>query len=326
MPRSKKQVYLSMCAALWALHWPLAAMAQEAWPARAITVVVPTAPGSGADALARIVAPTLQRGLGQPIVIDNRPGANSLIGAQAAARAPADGYTLFLGSATTHAVNPSLYGSRLGYAPGDLEIVATIGAGPVLWLVPSNASAPASTRSAIDTMRATANANCAYGNSVGQVACALVAKRLGLTWLGVPYRSTPQALNDAAAGLVTAVFADAAVAMPYVTAGKLRVLAVAYTERLSVLPGAPTLDELGHADIHLLAWSGLFVPRGTPAGVQERLNRLVASANDEPAAKAQLARSGGVQLPGDIAAARAFAAREAARWVRYVGETGVKPE
>jgi tripartite-type tricarboxylate transporter receptor subunit TctC len=175
-------------------------------------------------------------------------------------------------------------------------------------------------------MRATANANCAYGNSVGQVACALVAKRLGLTWLGVPYRSTPQALNDAAAGLVTAVFADAAVAMPYVTAGKLRVLAVAYTERLSVLPGVPTLDELGHADIHLLAWSGLFVPRGTPAGVQERLNRLVASANDEPAAKAQLARSGGVQLPGDIAAARAFAAREAARWVRYVGETGVKPE
>jgi len=302
------------------------ARAERVWPDRPITLVVPTAPGSGADVLARIVAPVLQQALGQPVVVDNRAGANSQLGATAAARAAPDGYTLFLGSATTHAVNPSLYGAQLGYRPGDLEVFATVGAGPVLWLVSTSVGQDTAQGFAAWTRKNDATASCAYGNSVGQVACQLFRLRLGVEGQAVPYRSTPQALNDLAAGFVSSAFADAAVAMPYLQSGKIKALAVAHSERLSVLPDVPTTRELGQPDLQLLAWSGVFAPRGTPLPVLQRLNALVVAANATPQAQAQLARTGGVQLPGDITSARDFVAREAARWRDFVRESGVKPD
>jgi tripartite-type tricarboxylate transporter receptor subunit TctC len=305
---------------------PSAAQDHSAWPQRALTLIVPTAPGSGADALARIVAPALNRALGQTVVVDNRVGANSQIGAQAAARAAPDGYTLFMGSATTHAVNPSLYGARLTYAPADLDIVATVGAGPALWLVSTQVGASNAKEYVAWAQRNPDKASCAYGNSVGQVGCELFRQRLGAAGQQVPYRSTPQALNDLAAGIVTSAFADAAVAMPLLQSGKIKAIAVAHTERLAVLPDTPTTRELGHAELQFLAWTGLFVPRGTPAGIQQRLNAAVVAANATPEAQAQLARSGGVQMPGDIAQARQFVQAEALRWQAFIRESGVKPE
>lgn len=316
----------AMCTVLLLFCGLSPASGQSEWPTRSITLIVPTAPGSGADALARIVAPALQKALGQPVVVDNRAGANSQLGARAASLAAPDGYTLFLGSATTHAVNPSLYGSALTYKPQDLEPVALLGAGPALWLV--SATIPVTTVNGYVewAQKNTSNPSCAYGNSVGQVACELVRQRIGAQGQSVPYRSTPQALTDLAGGIVTSAFADVPAALPYIQSGKVKVLAVAHTDRLSVLSSSPTMTDLAHPSLQVLSWTGVFVPKGTPQSIQKRINALVEAINNTPEGKAQLARTGGVQLPGDIAYVRGFVSQEASRWQAYIRETGIKPE
>jgi tripartite-type tricarboxylate transporter receptor subunit TctC len=296
------------------------------WPDRPITLVVPAAAGSGADTLARVLAAALSKSLGQTVVVDNRAGANGALGAQAAARSAADGYTLFLGSATTHAVNPALYGARLAYRPDELDAVATTGAGPVLWLV-SSASRARTVAEYQAWVRANpAAATCAHGNSVGQVACALFGRRFGTESLSVPYRSTPQALNDLAGGQVSSAFADTAVAMPLIESGHLRAIAVAQAERTPILPNVPSMRELGHPDLQMLAWTALFVPRGTPEDVRRRLNHASVAALSTPEAQAQHRRSGGVQLPYNVEQTTAFVRREAANWQAFLREAPLPVE
>jgi len=296
------------------------------WPTRPITLIVPSAAGSGADALARMMAVEMQRSLGQPVVVDNRAGANSIIGTQAAIRAEADGYTLFLGSATTQSVNPAFYGRKLKYDVGKLDVVATIGAGPILWLV--NATVPAKTPAQLLQwgLKNPDRANCASGNTVGQVACELGVRQANPAAIIAPYRSTPQALNDAAAGFVSVVFSDIPPALPLIKSGKLKVFAVAHNARVSILSDVPTTKELGFTDFEMLAWTALFTPKGVDKLIQEKLNRAVNQFLATPAAKQFQVDTGGLQMKGDIASAQKFIASDRLRWQQLIARSGVKPD
>jgi tripartite-type tricarboxylate transporter receptor subunit TctC len=296
------------------------------WPTRPITLIVPSAAGSGADALARMLAVEMQRALGQPVVVDNRAGANSIIGAQAATRAEADGYTLFLGSATTQSVNPAFYGKKLEYDIDKLDVVATIGAGPILWLV--NASVPAKTPAQLLQwgLKNSERANCASGNTVGQVACELGVRQANQAAVIAPYRSTPQALNDAAAGFVSVVFADIPPALPLIKSGKLKVFAVAHSARVSIFPDVPTTKELGFVNFEMLAWTALFTPKGVDKTIQTKLNRAVNQFLATPAAKKFQIDTGGLQIEGDMASAQKFVEADRLRWQQFITRTGVKPE
>ncbi len=293
---------------------------------RPITLVVPFGTGSGSDVGARLLAKDLGEALGPPIVVENRPGANGAIGAQAVARAKPDGHTLLVGSATTNATNYAFFPGKLPYAPADFDLVAPLGGTPqVLWVA---AGEPATSLAELVARirREPGRASCGSGNAVTQVACEILKKATGTDAATLTYKSNAQAIADVATGQVTMAFSDATAALPYLEQRKVRPIAVAAEQRSTVLPDVATFREQGHPDIVMTAWSGIFAPRGTPAPVMEKLSAALRQANASPAAVESRRRSGGVDLWRPLPESRTFLAAEIARWERYVRDSGVKPE
>lgn len=303
------------------------ARAQDSWPAgRPITLVVPFAAGSGTDIGTRTLAKDLSEALGVPVVVDNKPGANGAIGAQAVARARPDGHTLLVGSATTNAANFAFFPGRLGYEPGSFEIVGGLGASPISLYVPAGSSWRTLADLVAEARRSPGRLTCGSGNAVTQVACEVFRKQAAIEVVQVPYKSNPQSLTDVVGGQVSMAFADAAVAQTYLEGRRLKALAVASAQRAAVTPEAGTFREQGFADMEILAWTAVFAPAGTPAPVIERLNALIRRSGQSAESVASRARSGSVALDFDVPEARRFAADQLARWARYVKDSGVKPE
>lgn len=313
-------------ALLWAVSAVHPAVAQEVYPSRTITLVVPFPAGSGTDLGARMLAKDMSEAMGQNVVVDNRPGANGNLGTQLVARAKPDGYTILVGGAATNASNYAFYPGKLGYTPASFDIVGGLGIVPLSLLVSGNSPWKTLGELIAEAKKNPGKLACGSGTTTAQVACEIFKLRAGIDVLNVPYKGTPPAMTDLAGGQVQFVFADGTSASALVEQKRLRVLATAASKRAPYWPDTPTFVELGIADLEISAWSAVFVPAGTPAAIQQRLNAVIRRSTETPEAVATRQRTGSLALNYSLDDARRFVNGEIDRWARFVKESGVKLE
>jgi len=299
-------------AALAPLAFP--ALAQSGWPARPVRLVVPFPPGGLIDNMARLIGPRLAQALGQPVVIDNKPGAGGNIGAAEVARATADGYTLLMASPPL-TISPALYKS-LPYQPAQIAPIALLGRVPNVLLVN-----PSSGIASVADLAARAKAQpgklnyASNGNGTSlHLSAELFKSSTGTFLTHIPYRGAAAALTGLLSGEVDMMFDNLPSAMGQIQAGRLRALAVTTAQRSPALPNVPTLAEAGVSGFDVSAWFGLAGPTGLPASVVTQLERLVARIAAEPEVLATMARQGADAAPMDSPALRAFMAADALRW------------
>ncbi len=257
------------------------------YPARPIRLVVPYAPGGGADSVARIVARKMSESIGQPIVIDNKGGAGSILGTDIVAKAEPDGYTLLLGQSGPISINPAVYKS-LPYDPvKDFAPVAMTTAYPYILVV--NADLPVTSLQEFVALARSKPGTMNYGSTGVGAANHLVAElfnaKAGLKMTHVPYRGTALAVGDLLSGQLTMVFGDPISVLSQIKAGKLRALAVTSLERSAVAPEVPTVAESGYPGFEALAWHGILAPAKTPPAIVKKLNEEIAKALADPATK-----------------------------------------
>ncbi|SHN66492.1 Tripartite-type tricarboxylate transporter, receptor component TctC [Bradyrhizobium erythrophlei] len=272
---------------------PAATRADE-YPSHPIKMVVPFEPGGGTDLLARLIAERLSASLHQPVIVENRPGAGTQIGASAVARATPDGYTLLSSSLTTYAFNPSLY-RNLPYDPArDFAPVSLTGRFAFLLVV-----SPAFAANSLADLIAMAKASpdklvyaSAGSGSPHQLAMELLLNRAGVRMVHVPYKGAAAALKDVISGQVPVMMLDVATAREPLKAGLLRVLASASPQRSVEFPDVPTVAELGYSGYEASAWQGIVVPAKTPPAIVAKLNREIRTALGDPAVREKLQAAG----------------------------------
>ena len=268
--------------------------AAQSWPAKPIRLIVPFPPGGGNDTVARAIAEQIAPPLGQPVVVDNRPGAGGIVGAQEAARAAPDGYTLFLGGVGSHAVNPNLH-PKLPYdAVKDFAPITLVASAPSVLVVypglpPKNiAEFTAYVKANPGKLNYASNGN----GSSSHIAAVLYENGTGTKMTHVPYKGLGPALTDLLSGRVELMFNSIVAILPHIQSGKLRALAVTSKRRSSLLPDVPTLAESGVKDYEAGSWYGILAPAGTPQPVVERLNAEIVKATKTPEVQKRLAGEG----------------------------------
>src|SRR5437764_952865 len=279
--------------------WMIGAMAQT-WPVKPIKWVVPFAAGGTTDILARTVGDKLSVALGQPVVVDNRPGAGGAVGADYTAKSPPDGYTIMGGTISTHAINASLYKS-LPYDPiKDFVPITMIVRLPNLLVV--NPEIPAKN---VGELIALLKANpgkysfASSGNGTSQHLSGELFKTMaGIDMQHVPYKGSPPALQDVVGGQVSMTFDNITTAWPLAKAGKLRALAVTTATRSAVAPDVPTLAESGLPGFEIGSWQGVFAPAGVPPEIVKRLNTEIVKILNQPEVKEKLTAMG-AEVVGD---------------------------
>ena len=303
---------------------PFAALAQAQFPAKPITIIVPFSAGGTTDILARVIGQYMGRDLGQTVVVDNRAGAGGNIGGQAAARAPADGYTLFMGTVGTHAINQSLY-RKMPFDPiKDFAPLSRVAMVPNLLV--ANPSQPFKS---VKEMIAFAKANpgkinfgsSGNGSSI-HLSGELFKQMAGVDMQHVPYRGSAPAVSDLLGGQISVMFDNMPSAIPHVKGGKLRALAVTTAKRSPALPDVPTIAEAGVPGYEATSWFGLLAPAGTPAPVVAKLNASILKALADPEVKKKLAEQGAEphgEKPEQFAA---FIESETVKWGKVVKESG----
>ena len=247
------------------------------WPSRPLRIVVPFPPGQGADITARIIGERLSQALGQPVTIENRPGAGGTLGADITAKAAPDGYTLGMAGPATMSIGPSLY-SKLSYSPtADFAPVARMNTVPFVFCV--NAASPVQNIKDLIALARTRPGEVTYGTSgngsTSHLVQALFAELAGIKATHVPYKGSAPNITDLLGGRTTFTAETAAAVMPYLQSGRLRGIGVSSIKRIPFLPDIPTLDEQGIKGYDAIAWAGLVAPAGTPAPILERLNAEV---------------------------------------------------
>ena len=316
-----KPILLSFAALLWATGAP----AQSSYPTHAITIVVPFGAGSGTDVMARTLADALSRKLGQPVVVENRPGGASIPAAEYVARAAPDGYTLFMGGNTTHSANPHLF-KELRYDPlRDFTPISRLAtAGAVLVVAPK--SGLASFADLVTTAKADPG-KLTYGasNSGSQIAAERVKRQYGIDLIRVPYKSTPQALTDVIAGNLSMTFVDVAAALSAVKSGQVRALAISSAQRTPLMPDVATLHELGVKGFDLTFWNGLFGPAKMPAEVTDILSRAAAEIMMTDQMSQRLSALGLDAAPLPAGQMEGYLRNELDKWGSYVREAGIEP-
>lgn len=326
-PMKRRAFARSLPLALW-LATGAQAQGQDtgSYPARPVTLIVPTAPAGGTDLVARLFAEALSKALGQSFVVDNRPGANGIIGTELAARAAPDGYRLLFTYAAAMAVNPSLY-RKLAYDPlRDFVPIAQIGRGGNLLLV--SRDLPVHTlREFVDYARARPGqlSYCSWGQgSGGHLTMELLNQQAGIRLQHVPYKGSSPCVQGLLAGQVQAAFADTSSTVELLRAGRLRALAHSGSQRMPTQPELPSLTEAGYP-FHNHSWYGLFAPARTPQPVVDRLNAAVHQLLRDPALVQRLAELNFTDLPLTTPAQFADTLRQdIADWGRLVRDVGVQ--
>ena len=300
----------------------------QAWPARPIRLICPY-PGGPVELSSRIVAQKLQEALGQPVVVENRPGAGGVIGADYVAKAAPDGYPRLRGAIATHAINPSLM-PRLPYdARRDFRHIALVVQVPNVLVV--NNDLPVKSVKDLIALARTRPGQLDFGSgstgSTGHLAGELFKQMTGTFMVHIPYRSSAPAVADMLAGRVHLMFDNLASALPNIKAGKVRALAVTTTRRTEFLPDLPTLDESGLKGFNLTTWWGLMAPAKTPNEIVNRLSAETLKAMDAPDARERLRNLGsatpGVRTPEAFSA---FIEAEKTLYARLVKVSGAKPD
>lgn len=264
-----------------------------AYPNRPMRVIVPFGPGGPSDTVARLLAPRIGEQLGQPLVIDNRPGASANLGTEMVAKSPGDGYTLLFGS-TYIVVNPGLFRDLRYDVLRDLTPVAMVDLKPMV-LVASPLFAPSSLREIIAAAQAkpgSINFASPGTGTLPHLAGELFNTRAGIRLVHVPYKGIPPAQVDLMNGQVQLMFDAVTSALPQIRAGRLKAIAVPDSARYPVLPDVPTMAEAGVTGVELVAWDGFFVPSATPSEIVERLHAAVAAAIGHPETRAKMTGMG----------------------------------
>lgn len=301
------------------------AVSAQNYPSRAIEWVVPYPAGGGTDVVARSLAEAMGKTLGQSIIINNKPGAATNIGAEYVVRAKADGYVLMSADTATLAANPFLY-SKLGYnVEKDFASVGLTVRFPLILVV--NPQVPAANlKEFIAWAKSQPAANYATpgAGSPHHLATALFGEQAHLSLTHVPYRGAAPAVQDVVAGQVPFMFVDTASGYQFIASGKLRALGVASPRRVKGFENIPTLREQGLAGFEAYAWQGLVVPAGTPQDVIARLNGALLAALDSTAVKARLQILGLEAIPSSPAQMSKYAADERAKWGQVIRKSGIK--
>jgi tripartite-type tricarboxylate transporter receptor subunit TctC len=301
--------------------------AQGVYPARPITIIVPFAAGSGTDLAARtLTAAITQQWAGAVFVIDNRPGANGIIAASLAAKAPPDGYTFFLTTNTTHSVNPYLY-KTLPYDPvADFVPVGLVGETAPVLLTAATSSATTVRDVVAQAQRAPGKLNFASTNTSSLAATQLFEQRAAVKVGLINYKAAPQALTDTYSGTIDYFFGDLASGGALVSAGKLKALAVLSEKRLPGYPQVPTMAESGYRGLEIAIWIGVFAPRGTPATLVDRMNQAMVAALKRDEVIQSLHSTAVQPTPSTPAAFSAYAAAQLQRWGKLAKDINLQPE
>lgn len=330
MPLDRRRLIFGFAAAAQAAAVP--GLAQPAsntlWPTRAIIIVVPFPAGGSADLSARLLAEHLKTAFGQPVVVENKPGAGGNLAAAEVARAPADGHTLFIGTNGTQTINQSLY-RQLPYDP--VADFATIG---MMWSAPHLAAVnPAVPAQSLDAFIAYARAHpgeLSYGSSgIGSsthLFGELFKARTGISMVHVPYRGQGAALEDLIGGRIAAMFPIVPDVIASLRGGQVRALALATNSVSEILPGVPPMPQLGYPDLVASAWVALYAPAKSPAAVIEQL-RTELDALLASSAFVERMKQVGIEInrmrPHKFAA---FAQQERSRWAKLIGSLDLKTE
>ncbi len=314
---------LAFTAAL--IYFLIGVAAAQSYPAKPIRLVVPFAPGAGTDAIARILGQKLGDALGQPVVVDNRPGAGGTIGTELVAKAPADGYTLLLAPAA-HAINPSIY-PKLGYdTERDLAPISIVASLPVVLAVES--AIPARS---VSELVALAKSNpgkltmASAGNgTVFHLTGEMFKAASGVDIVHVPFKGGAPAIAALLGGQVAMAFETSLTVAPHVKSGRLRAIAVASDKRIGILPEVPTLAEAGYPGILSENWYGVYAPAGTARDIVARIYAELAKTLASPETREKLAAQGAEVRETTPEQAGAFVHAEIQKWAKVARESGAK--
>lgn len=324
-----RRVFLHVAAGAAALGAAPGIARAQAYPSRAITMVVPVPAGGQMDTVARIVAERMRALLGQPVIIENVTGASGSIAVGQVARASPDGYTLSYGAWATHVVNGAVY--TLSYdLINDFEPIVLTSSSP--WLIAAKGAMPADDlKGLIAWLKANpdkASVGTSGAGGPGHIGGVLFQKLTGTTFQFVPYRGVAPAMQDLVSGSIDMMIADPASALPQFRAGRIKVYAVAAKQRRAAAPDIPTVDEAGLPGFYLAPWHGMWAPKGTPKPIIDRINRAVVDGLADPAVQQRLADVGTDVPPRDQQTPEAFGAfhkAEIEKWWPIIKEAGIKP-
>ena len=298
------------------------------WPTKPVRLIVPYPPGGSADILARAIGQKLGDGLGQQVIVDNRPGAGTAIGAEATAKAAPDGYTILLGTVSSHAINPALnpglkFDPIKDFAP--ISLVASI---PFALVV--HPSLPAkSVKELVALARArpgSLNYSSAGNGTSNHLAGELFKSMTGTFMVHIPYKGSAPALNDLIAGQVQLMFDLVLTTAPHAKSGAVRAIAVTGRERSAALPGVPTVAESGVPGYEVTAWFGFFAPAGTPVAVVNALNAETVRAMKLTDLRERLGSQGAEPVTSSPEQFAGYVKEELAKWTRVVKASGMKAD
>jgi tripartite-type tricarboxylate transporter receptor subunit TctC len=303
-----------------------AALRADDFPSRAVTFINPFGPGSASDTLCRIIADKLGSALGQPVIVDDRPGADGALAALYVHHQPADGYTLLMGTNSPLSADPFLHKDVDYDVMKDFVPVTRVGSFTLMLVV--NPSLPVhSVKELVDYAKANpGKLSFASGNTAGIVGGDTLAHWAGIDVLQVPYKSTPPALEDIIAGRVSMMFADFTTAMPHVKAGTLRPLAISRIKRSKLYPDLPTLDEAGVKGFNLDAWAGIVAPAGTPEPVVTKLNGVLRKVIDSPDVQERFKHVGFEGFSSTPQELGDYIKEQLAAWEKMVKDANIKAE
>jgi tripartite-type tricarboxylate transporter receptor subunit TctC len=315
-------IALSTCA-------PLAVHAQ-AYPSRPISIIVPSPPGGPSDIMSRLIAAKLTTRLGQPVVVENRPGVAGFVGVQAVARAAPDGYTLGLNSMVYQILNQEFYKGKLPYDPErDFRQIALLAHVP--YILVSSPSFPASDLKSLIALSKSSPGKFNYGipggaGNTSHIASEYLKKIAGIDVMPIPYQGDGPSLTALMAGDIQWQFTTPVGAMPHVRSGRIKLLAIATPKRLENLPDTPTFVESGFPDFVISTWFGFQAPVGIPDDIARKLNSEINAVLKMPDIQARFADLGAIPAGGSLEEVAAFIKDQTPKWKRMVRESGAKIE
>ncbi|VFR83276.1 Tricarboxylate transport protein TctC [plant metagenome] len=312
---------LACATALAAVSASVAAV--DDWPRRPVTMIVPYAPGGGTDIVARLIAQKLSLQWKQPVVVENRPGANGVIGTSHVAKAEPDGYTMMM-VVGSHALNPILLKSLPYDTAKDFTPITRLAISPMVLVVAQDN--PSKDLKALVEAARGKQMGVGYSEGTTQLTGELFRQEGNLKTTPVPYKGGAQIMVDIMGGHLEMGFTSVLTALPHVTGGKLRVIGVAADERMDIFPEAMTFKEAGLGGVQSLNWYGLFGPKGLPADVVARINADLRTATDDPAVAKQMKDQGAQVVLTPPAEFDAFMREEQAKWSKVAERGGIKPQ
>ena len=296
-----------------------------AWPEKPIKVLVGYAPGGSTDVVARLIAPKLGDKLGQPIIIENKPGGAGDFAAELMLQSPPDGYTLMMSTVALHAINPGMLKQRF-HPIDDFTPIALVCSYPMIMI-----ASPQTTFKTLPELKQVTGATPLFYSSSGigspgHLSAELLVKATGANLTHVPYKGGSPSTVAIMSGEAQVNFATLPAVVPQIRGGKVRAIALASRERNPAVPEVPTMAEWGVADFDVGTWSGLIGPKGMPPDVVQRINAAVGAVVNDPAIRQRLVEEGSeirLMSPADFGA---FIRQENARWVKVVKDAGIKPQ